>query len=839
MISGTRYTEGRPNEIDVEINDPSSTSTLITLSADKTAMAEGDSATFTFTRAGGDTGQPLTVDIRVDDPEDLLRGNHWDVAPEVPTQVVFPANATSQTMILTASQDQRDLEDGDVTVTVLVSDDYLLGNTGLGTNATVSVTDDAAAQRLKLKWGYLAPDDSSWEAGEGYLDCSVTPCAPGPAEGTFYYEDGRTFQFSDELEEYWPAHFMVTRHGQDKGKTATFVVRVEHNRGWESPRHADWPTDPVTGRRYQEFHLTLTGDQRTVVGRIEHLDNGLIDPKGYEYSAQIRPIEDVDGAELTADQEAQYWTVNGSRDVTIIPTERNRVQVDFSGVTPDPVPEGQQVTFTIKRKRGNLLEPLTVKVRTWEPSGRKTDGTNPTEMLHDVTFPAVPMTDRWVQYVTQTQTLTVDVQDDTVHETRDTLRADLFLPDGGLHQDYDNNRPKHLVHNRTVEIEDDDRPTIALSVDPSSITEGETATFTLTRGNNTTEDLIVGVSVDDPGGFLEGNFASDAVGVPTSVVFAPGDATSTVSLTPPDDWRDIPDSTLKFTVVDEPHYEIMGSASTTVQVLDNDVAPQVEISFNHAEVYEGTDLVLSIIRTGGDRNPLDIPMTAGPEGSQEYIVAGMDAGQSLLHIVYSRPDDSIRGPDVVYRVTLHPEAPEFWTPTGTTTTTGAILDNDPYLVGVEALSDSVAEGQLLYYRVYHNGHTGESLQVSVGHTETGSAVYDSTLGGFTHTIASGSSAVTRAFPTHSGDGSDGDAEFRVDLVAGDGYEIDASNALATVIVRDRDPLPVVEFPTHAEYVDEGDGNAEIPVDLTSLQPVLRTVTVDYEVIEGGPGTGPT
>ena len=50
------------------------------------------------------------------------------------------------------------------------------------------------------------------------------------------------------------------------GKTVTFVVRVEHNRRWENPRHADWPTDPVTGSRYQEFPITLTGNQRQVVG---------------------------------------------------------------------------------------------------------------------------------------------------------------------------------------------------------------------------------------------------------------------------------------------------------------------------------------------------------------------------------------------------------------------------------------------------------------------------------------------------------------------------------------------------------------------------------------------
>ena len=387
-------------------------------------------------------------------------------------------------------------------------------------------------------------------------------------------------------------------------------------------------------------------------------------------------------------------------------------------------------------------------------------------------------------------------------------------------------------------ILDDDQPTISLSVNSTSVTEGDAVTFTLTRGRNTTEDLIVGVSVDDPGGFLEGNFSTDAITVPSGVVFAPGDVTKSVALTPPDDWRDISNSALTFTVMVEPEYEIVGSASLTVQVTDNDVAPQVQISFNHAEVNEGSDLVLSITRMGEDRNPIDIPLTAGPMGNQEYTVNGMDAGQSLLHIVYSRPDDRLKSPDVVYEATLHPERPEFWTATGQTTITSTVLDNDPYRVGVEAVSSGVDEGQILYYRVFHDGHAGESLRIKVEHSESGSAVADSRLGQWTHTIPSGSSSNTRGFPAEANDGSDGNATFIIELLPSDDYEIDPNHTSASITVLDKDPLPAVEFPTLSEYVDEGDGNAEIPVDLASLLPVLRTVTVDYQVIEGAPRTAP-
>ena len=345
-----------------------------------------------------------------------------------------------------------------------------------------------------------------------------------------------------------------------------------------------------------------------MVGRIEVLDNGILDHNLWQYSAEIKQIEDAaDGTVLSPTDEAQYWTVNGARKKTIWPKVTLGVHIKLKSVTPKELPEGQDVTITLERRWGNPLESYTVQVRTWEPNQRMADGSNPTDKVHDVVFPAVPMTDLFVEYVTQTKTLTVATLDDSVYEPQDTFMAGLLVPSSLSDRIL-------LLSTKKVRILDDDRPTITLSVDDTSITEGDTATFTLTRGNNTANELIVGVSVDDPGGFLEGNFASDAVEVPSSIMFAAGETTKEIAITPPDDWRDILDNAITFTVAAEPHYDIVGSSSLTVQVADNDVAPQVSINFNHAEVDEGADLVLEIRRIGEDKNPLEIPITAGLVG---------------------------------------------------------------------------------------------------------------------------------------------------------------------------------------------------------------------------------
>ena len=826
MSVSAGYEKGTPDEVDVEIDDPPVNTALITVARDQASITEGQTAKFTLTRAGGDTTQELTVNLRVDDNGGYLRGNHWDAAPDIPTEVTFAANSTTAEVFLTAPDDDRDLAAaGLITLNVLPGAGYLLGNTGLETKATISTTDNDTAQRLSLDWGYLDPTDPSWEDGESYAPCTLTECTAGPAEGFYYYEDNRNFNFSREFEEPWPIHFEVSRRAQDVGSTATFVVRVEHNRGWESLRHADWPIDPVTGKYYQEFPLTLTGDQRTVIGRIEILDNGLRDPNKWKYTVTIKQMEDVDGVPLTADQENDYWTVQGTRTRTL--TKAGEIPFpEFKIELPEPkeVTEGSQYTFTVQRKWGNAHEPLPVQIRTWEPNRTSPDGTNPTEQVHNLTFPAVPVTSFFRTTLEQTLDVTVTASDDAVFETSDVLKIELISPA---------KRRGTSVVKGQVAIIDDDQPTIELSSDKTSVTEGEAVVFTLTRGNNTTGELIVGVEVDDPGGFLQGDYVGDADGVetPTSVTFADGESAKTVAITPPDDRRDISDSALTFTVEEDPGYEITGTNPRTVQVADNDVAPQVQISFNHDEVEEGQDLVLIVKRIGEDKNDLEIPMTGGLVDDQRFTVIGLDPGQSEAHLRYNLPDDDFKGPDVGYSFTLQPENLELWTPTGDTTVTAKIVDNDPYRVSVRAFSASVDEGQQIYYRIIHDGYTDEALEVKVTHSETGNAVGDMILGETTHTISAGESGITRAYPTQAGDGSDGDATFTVELVASDEYEIDPDRASAFVTVVDKDPLPVLRFQNFLVEVREDVGTAEHIVELVSNLPVLRDVSIEYQIQE--------
>ena len=341
----------------------------------------------------------------------------------------------------------------------------------------------------------------------------------------------------------------------------------------------------------------------------------------------------------------------------------------------------------------------------------------------------------------------------------------------------------------------------------------------------------MGVSVDDPGSFLLGNSPSEAVTVPSNIVFAPGDITRSFTLTPPDDWRDIPDSAITVAVTPHEQYEVITPGTISVDVADNDVAPQVKMSFNAVEVMEGNDLILTITRVGEVKNPLEIPISAGQKDDLQATVVRIDAGQSQRQLTFTRPDDARRTAPVEYEAQLHAGPPEFWTVMGPDIANAVIVDDDPYMVGVEMLTPRVEEGQYIRYRFFHDGDTGRDFTINVRRSEEGSAVLDSATGDNTWTFNGGISESLASTLSEARDGNDGDATFTVEILPGQDYVINPSFSTGQAIVRDADPVPVLGFRNLVVAGNESDGTFDFWVDMVSLLPSLRTVTVDYAVMD--------
>ena len=166
----------------------------------------------------------------------------------------------------------------------------------------------------------------------------------------------------------------------------------------------------------------------------------------------------------------------------------------------------------------------------------------------------------------------------------------------------------------------------------------------------------------------------------------------------------------------------------------------------------------------------------------------------------------------------------------------SVID-DPYRVGIEALTPDMDEGQRLRFRIFRYGHTDEEVTVKIRISENGNAVVDTILGDYTQTIPVGLSEITVGYISQGNDGSDTDATFTIEILPDDGYAIDPSFASAQAIVRDTDPTPVLALRNATGRVSEGVSTFDLWVDMVSPLPSLKTITVDYSIHDSNSGNG--
>ena len=256
--------------------------------------------------------------------------------------------------------------------------------------------------------------------------------------------------------------------------------------------------------------------------------------------------------------------------------------------------EGGLAVFNVSRAGGPVSR-MTVRVKTWEPDW-DTPSPNITEQTHDVTF------------VRGSRVATLRVaayNDDQADAANTTLNAQVLAASDGA---YEVGSPDMS----TIEVIDFGNspplPVVSIVPDQSSVTEGGTADFQLTRtGGLTTQALTVDIRVEDPAAVLLGNHWEPPPQVPTQVVIPAGSTSHEVSLSVPDDLREIPDADLKMVVLPSFDY-LLGvgiDVSASIAVSDNDVAQELELKFgkegvDEADVSEGDKLAFVVKRRQAD-----------------------------------------------------------------------------------------------------------------------------------------------------------------------------------------------------------------------------------------------
>ena len=352
-MTGGGYERETGDFIAVEINDPPGTSAAVTLTVDNTGINEGQRLPSSPSPAPAAT-QPR----RSPSPSGwttahgFLRGNHWDPAPGIPTEVVFAANETSKTLTLTAPYDERDVAAGAFSVTVLPGYRIPPGEHGAvhqgrgyrgrqrrAPGAELPVGLDRL-RRLRLgNWGRVTSSAAAPARTAPPRARGITQTAAPSTSTARWRPTGRSTSRCPA-----GARTRAGPPGSPSGWSTTGAgCRPDTRTG-------PWTRSPGSTTRTSPSHLRRRPAERGSPHR------GAGQQPGHRLEL-LRPDSADDRLQpparsWTSGVEAQYWALERFSAHVSIPSASNAgvsLRINILDPQPHPVPEGDQVQFPVQR----------------------------------------------------------------------------------------------------------------------------------------------------------------------------------------------------------------------------------------------------------------------------------------------------------------------------------------------------------------------------------------------------------------------------------------------------------------------------------------------------------
>ncbi len=391
----------------------------------------------------------------------------------------------------------------------------------------------------------------------------------------------------------------------------------------------------------------------------------------------------------------------------------------------------------------------------------------------------------------------------------------------------------------TFTIQNDDvaptpqRPRISIAPKTSSITEGASATFTLTATPAPEAPVQVGVTVA-----VDGDYGISA-GKRTVTIPTTGSYELTLATT--GDGTDEADGSVTATLNAGDSYTIgKKTSSGQVAIADDDLPPpEVTIAAGTSPVTEGGDATFTITADPAPAADLSVSVTVATDGDYG-VTAGTrtvtipTTGSAVLTLTTS--DDTTDEPDGSVSVTVTDGAG--YTVGSSASGTVSIQDDDvppEPEVTIAAGTSPVTEGGDASFTLTADPAPAADLSVSVTVATDGD--YGITVGERTVTIpTTGSTALTLATTGDATDEPDGSVS--VTVTDGAGYTV-GSSASGTVSIQDDDapPEPEVTIAAGTSPVTEGgDASFTLTADPAPAADLSVSVTVatdgDYGVTAG-------
>ena len=335
----------------------------------------------------------------------------------------------------------------------------------------------------------------------------------------------------------------------------------------------------------------------------------------------------------------------------------------------------------------------------------------------------------------------------------------------------------------TIAIADDDpsSPEIGIAADAASVTEGASASFTLTADPAPAAPLDVTLTVA-----ASGDYGIES-GERTVTIPVTGSYTLTLATTGDD--TDEADGSVSATVDAGDGYTVGATSSGTVAITDDDPpVPEIGIAADAASVTEGTAASFTLTADPAPTAPLDVTVTVATSG--DY---GITAGERTVTIpvtgsytlTLATTGDGADEADGSVSVTV--DTGDGYTVGTASSGSVAIEDDDVPEIEVTA-GAGVTEGGSASFVLTATPPPATALDVTV--TIAASGDYGIAAGEQTVTIpTTGSYTLTLATTGDEADEADGSVSVTVD--AGDGYTVGTASSGSVIIADDDAPGSVL------------------------------------------------
>ncbi|WP_419838733.1 S8 family serine peptidase [Candidatus Poriferisodalis sp.] len=374
-----------------------------------------------------------------------------------------------------------------------------------------------------------------------------------------------------------------------------------------------------------------------------------------------------------------------------------------------------------------------------------------------------------------TATFSVATRDDSIDEPDGSVTA--TLADGA---GYD----VGTSSTATINVADDDGPSSVVTITAGTdITEGHSATFTVTAAPPPASPIAVDVMVSAVGDF------GATTGARTVTVPTGGSATFAVSTF--NDAVDEADGSVTATVVDGAGYDLGAAKTATVAVADDDGPSSVVTITAGTDITEGHSATFTVTAAPPPASPIAVDVMVSAVGDFGATTGArtvtVPTGGSATFAV-STFNDAVDEADGSVTATVVDGAG--YDPGTSSTATVVVADDDdpPPQVDITASSGGT-EGTSAVFTITAAPQPAADLDVAVAITSAGG--FGVTAGTRTATILSGTTQATLTIVTVDDGDDEPDGSVTATLVAGSGYTVGPLASRNAPITDDDDPPPVI------------------------------------------------